>query len=447
MKKADYVNTIIKICIFLSIITCSFDIFANVIIAGLNFRFCQFVLLPVMIFLLYSIIRSRKIKGFLGMEYLLIWLAFQIIFVFRSPDLSNAVAYVLWLIFNIWTVYLIYYYTDVAFTIEELMVIYLNSFFFMAVLGIIQMFLFFCNINLYVTQYWNKYLCRINGFTYEPSYYATYMLMGFVMYAYLLEKGNENIMKQKVLAIKFVFVAVAIVLSSSRMGWLMMVVWLYIRGINLLMHFVKKRKGGWSYKQVVLLVSIILFILLSLYAIWIKLFKNGPLSFLLSGMGVYGKPAHSVKSRISGLLQTLEIFMENPFLGVSLGGVDPAVVQRNGMVYNNSLNGCAMSIIGELLVSSGIIGLIPFMLYIGKLIKGTKWWRKDFDLCRLANVYRAVEWALIFELLILCFNQNILRVYVWIHIGILCALYKRTDIENYDNVDLKENTVLETDKA
>lgn len=422
MKKVDSKNKVIKVCVFLAVATSSFDIFANIAILGFNFRFCQFILLPAMLLLLTRIVKDRKVELYLGMKYLLVWLVFQIVFVTLSPDTGNAIAYALWLIFDTVTVYLIAYYSDVVFTVEELVRTYLNCFFGMAVLGFAQMLLYFLGINFFVTQKWNRYLCRINGFTFEPSYYATYMLIGFVMYAYLLEKKDETIMKRKDVTIRFIFIAMAMVLSSSRMGWLMMVLWLAVRCLSriyaeICAGLTKKRILHWS---IALASGVLGFTL-----VWVYLFKNGPLLFMLNGLGLYGQPAHSVISRMSGLWKNLEIFWEQPWLGVSLGGVAPAIAQYKGVAYDSSLNGGDMMLPGELLVANGIIGMVPLLLYIVSLLFESKWWRKEFRKYSLFNVYRAIEWALIFELVILCFNQNILRMYLWIHIGILCALHKK----------------------
>lgn len=93
--------------------------------------------------MILRIVKSRKAELYLGMRYLLVWLAFQILFIGMSPDFGNAVAYTLWLIFNILTVYLIVYYSDSVFTLEEFMRFYMDSFFAMAVLGFLQMILYF----------------------------------------------------------------------------------------------------------------------------------------------------------------------------------------------------------------------------------------------------------------------------------------------------------------
>lgn len=422
MNRSDKTNKIIKICIFLAVATCSFDIFANVTFLGFNFRFCQFILFPVIFLMILRIVKNRKAELYLGMRYLLVWLAFQILFIGMSPDLGNAVAYTLWLIFNILTVYLIVYYSDRVFTLEEFMRFYMDSFFAMAVLGFLQMILYFCGISFYVTQKWNHYLCRINGFTFEPSYYATYMLIGFVMYAYLLEKKNENIMKRRTMKIKFFIITTAMVLASSRMGWLLMLLWLAIRCINRVYYEIRR---GLPIQRILHLCLAMGIGVLGFLLIWVWLFKDGPLSFMLNGLGLYGQPAHSVSSRLSGLCKDMQVFWEHPWLGVSLGGVAPAIAQYNGVTYDSSHNGGSMILPGELLVANGIIGMVPFLLYIGSLLLESRWWRQDFEKYPLCDVYRAVEWAFIFELIILCLNQNILRMYVWIHIGILCALHKK----------------------
>lgn len=413
---------IIRMCVFLSIYTCSFDIFGNITIAGFNFRFCQFIILPAMLLMLFSVVRSGSVRLCLGLNYLLIWLAFQIIFMIRSPELENTLGYVLWLCFNIMTVYLIYYFAGTAYTIEELIKNYLNSFFGMAVLGLVQFFIYFLGIDFYVAQYWNRSLIRINGFSYEPSYYATYMLLGFVAYAYLIEKKDKNIMNRKELLIKFIVIIAVMILSSSRMGWLMMAVWIVTRSVHLMVQFVKM--GKLTQFKAFYLFLLFPAAVLGAFIIWDKLLKNGALSFMLDGLGLYGKSSHSATGRLNGLLRSIEIFKTNPWFGVSLGGVDPVTMQYMRAQYETGVNGKASSIIGELLVANGIVGMIPFLLYMKTLLCKAQWWEKNFKRYSLAYVYKAMEWSLIFELAILCFNQNILRIYLWVHIGVICALYK-----------------------
>jgi len=66
----------------------------------------------------------------------------------------------------------------------------------MGIIGLVQWILQFFGILFYLTQYNSMH--RINGFSYEPSYYASYMLIGWIIYAYLYEKGNYINIKKKV---------------------------------------------------------------------------------------------------------------------------------------------------------------------------------------------------------------------------------------------------------
>ena len=120
---------------------------------------------------------------------------------------------------------------------------------------------------------------------------------------------------------------------------------------------------------------------------------------------------------LKSLIECINIFMENPLLGYSLGGVDPILSARQNSNYLLGDNGRG-NLLGEILVGNGIIGLIPFIEYMFVLVFGRKGNRSSSKPC----VYKALIWAFIFEMGILCLNQNILRVYVWCLISVLSAV-------------------------
>ncbi len=81
-----------------------------------------------------------------------------------------------------------------------------------------------------------------------------------------------------------------------------------------------------------------------------------------------------------------------------------------------------MSVFAEVLAASGVVGFAPFAVCILTLLI-----RPARLALRLGKPYGSVlgslTWASAMEFLILQFNQNVLRPYLWFQIGVLSAVY------------------------
>lgn len=147
--------------------------------------------------------------------------------------------------------------------------------------------------------------------------------------------------------------------------------------------------------------------------------------FLAGGTGLFGTPAHSTAGRSDRMFETLAVVRKSPFVGYSLGGVAAAIAESHGetvTTQEGAKNREAVSVFLEVLAASGVIGFVPFVAYILTLFI------KPAGLARLSeDQYRAILtallWALAMEFLVLQFNQNILRPYLWFHIAVLSATY------------------------
>jgi hypothetical protein len=148
-------------------------------------------------------------------------------------------------------------------------------------------------------------------------------------------------------------------------------------------------------------------------------------TLLLGGTGLYGSAAHSVLDRENSIVDTLTVFEQNPLLGRSLGGVSYAIGELHGQriaSFKESKLFEGMSVFSEALAASGVIGILPFILFLAVTIY------KPLKLTKSTSPYYAV-WltalvrALIFEWAILQFNQNMLRPYLWVHLAILATVY------------------------
>ena len=96
---------------------------------------------------------------------------------------------------------------------------YVYSFAIIAIFGIVQFMLpLFGYPGLLVEQWWiPDRLARVNGFSYEPSYFATYLLIGAVFIRSLTHKHSSLLPARTLSTIYWLSIG-AIVVSSSRMG-------------------------------------------------------------------------------------------------------------------------------------------------------------------------------------------------------------------------------------
>jgi len=80
----------------------------------------------------------------------------------------------------------------------------------------------------------------------------------------------------------------------------------------------------------------------------------------------------------------------------------------------------------EVLAASGLIGIIPFITYIilviWKPLELSTRIREHSD----STLLRSLVYSFLAVLLILQFNQNILRLYFWLHLAILSVVYGTT---------------------
>ena len=393
----------IQVCILLAMITTSWDHVANIDIV-FNFRFTQFIMLPVFMFYTLHLLFGGRTDKILGGAALFTWVLFQAVFMFRSPEFSNTFGYFLWLIFSVMTIAAVTHYTDRLFTYEWLIKAYLNSFVLIAYLGLFQ----FVLARGFGISFLNNQSPRISGFCYEPSYFATYMITGLVTFSYMIIKKDESVFKLPELKRKFWTIALVMLLSTARTGWLNMALWFFITP-----WFDEKSKGFLSGRKLIMIILGLLVCIGAFMALMIL--RSYGLNFL-GGTGIDGEASHSERTQY--WIPVWNAFLDSPFLGYSLGGVDPILAQRAGRAYITGNNGSGCNVWLETLIASGLIGMIPFVLYFTRIFERNKYYLNG-----------ALKWGLIFIMIALCLNQNILRPYFWWHIAIISACYKHNKLK------------------
>ena len=424
-------SAIINTIIWISILMASCDIVAAFDVAGLTVRISQLISMAAMFFFLLRIIRFGNVKILTPYYNLLIVIVINTICIVNSKTLFNAVGYDLWLIFDCVQVLTFTYFLSKQETIYSIVHKYIMCFNVFAIIGFVQFALQFVGINFYVTQY--NDLHRSNGFSFEPSFYATYMIMGAIICMYLLERRNYKCMRKRALIVSTALNVGAVVISTSRMGLIILLIYVVYRGFMSLRIYIHMR--GHFIKILFSLMPIMVGIGLIAFILAIE-FEVPFVMHYMSGLGIGGASSHSADARMTGFKDTWTLFLDSPFLGCSLGGIDAGIIEyksRNYTVANNG--GASMCISLEALAAYGIVGAFFFFKYMWDLTVGgyLKAKKRPGEQSEREPVY-AMLIALFFEFMILQLNQNVLRPPFWVHIALVSTMlqiYLRESHKNY----------------
>ena len=414
----------------LIVFTSSFDI-ALVVQVGATFRFCQiFALIPISL----AVLRTNfgAVTPILGARPLAIWLAFQIMFIPVGEFWPKSLGYCLWLLFSLALIFAFaQLFGDSFERLQSILRCYAYSFGALAVFGIVQFALPLLGYaSPFVTQWWIKdRLPRVNGLSYEPSYFATYLLIGFV-FLRSLRHYNSRLIRPRVLVSLYYLAGTAIVLSSSRMGIVFLLIDVLLDAFAHWFRFVKDAArlhfARQNIRAVIRSVPLISLVGVLVIVGESTIERNPAIALmLLNGTGVSNTAAHSVVQRETSFSDTLTVFLEHPFIGRSLGGISPAIAALHGRSvhsFEDSKEFEGMNVFAEALAASGVIGIVPFIFFLIAVI------RRPLRLARVAApecavLLTALVRSLIFAWAILQFNQNMLRPYLWVHTALLAAVY------------------------
>lgn len=389
----------------------SSDIFLVWRVGGFSFRAAQFVLALIVGagLLRACLVNVRHLRWPLAFTPLLIWTCFNYAFLLNGQSLARNLGYLALLLFVVGLGFVAVQEFGERERLNTLLRWYVYAYAASAILGIVQFVAPFLGIDPpLVRQWWIPGIfARVNGMTYEPSYYAMYMLCGWVTIDYLRVHRSELLFAKR-LNVAFTLMTLALILCSSRMGWMMMSIWFCLRMFWWFQerNFRALRRAALAICGVVILGAIVL---------------TGPGSFLVKGLGVSEDSGDfSRAERQADLDDTIKVFEEHPILGVGLGGVGPeiAVMRHMPQVDRDDevrVEGQCTS--AEILAGTGIFGFMFYAMYMGTLFIA------PFRLKNAPVELKALAWGLIFLIAILQFNQTILRLYVWFHIALLSACY------------------------
>jgi len=406
------IDIVIIFLLFLLFLSASFDIFLNLNIYGFNIRLFYAIEFLLFLIFIYKVIVSRVISIFVGGKTIAIWFLFVMVFVPNTTFIVRSIGYALWLFFSILLILLMVNMLKNIVLFYKIFNLFVLSFFIISCFGIMQFIAGLIGIDLLVSQWWEYgRLPRVNGFSYEPSYYATYMIIGWSILLYIYYHG---FILQKKYKLYFYIITISIFISSSRMGILVMVIALFILFLKDVLRLkIRIKSIKFAFISGLCLLSFAILFVINLNNV----------QFLLSGLGFFEGSSHSSSIRLKEQAQIIEIFLKSPLVGYSLGGVASAIGALNGIEITSQDEAKqheGMNIIVEVLAASGIIGflffIVFFLLMYKKAYKVSKALAKEnYEYSIIIN---SLAFALIIETIMLMMNQNILRPYFWILVAV-----------------------------
>ncbi len=411
--------------------TSSFDKFLSLDL-GPNIRVAQLISIAFIAAALPTHRMGLTMEVPLGAPWLLAWCAIQLAFVPVADFWQKSLAYCVWLLLNIALSFaMVNVFAGNPSRLRTLLKLYLSSFVFAASFGVIQFVLpIVGGPALLVEQWWLPgKVPRINGFSFEPSYYATYLIMGLVCLG-SLRRSEAAEFRTRAWTLSYVLMIVAMILCSSRIGIVFVLLELSIRPFRFLARIVRKPAlvlgFRLSSKRFLIVAACVWMAYIAVEKItdW---FGNDPetVRIVVSGTGLLGTASHSFDERQEHFEDTLHVIADHPWMGSSLGGVTESIASYVGFTPQNfeeTKRFEGQSIFAEVVAASGIPGSIPFFCFVALYLVA------PLRLALAASTYqaawlRALVQSLIFEWAILQFNQNILRLYLWVHIAVLATVF------------------------
>ncbi len=235
----------------------------------------------------------------------------------------------------------------------------------------------------FVMMYYNdsrdfEQLCRPHAFYQEPGYFAGYALL--VMVVLWLSSAHDPSSKWRLFErVTTVILAVAIILTTSRMGWVgvgMLAVAALVsrRSFGAAPVFPPKVKAAlWGGSALLLVIASI-----SLYPSW----KTAQLTIFDFRQGLTGDP--SIRYRFRRSLASYDVFRSSPLVGVGPGTAGAYLVDR--LPEHPYLSGVStasrdfqrrdplsMNLYTEVLSEWGVLGAIALLLVFFGLIGGGGW--------------------------------------------------------------------------
>ncbi len=270
---------------------------------------------------------------------------------------------------------------------------------------------------------------RINGFSYEPSYYALYLVPGAIFFLTRFAFLGRSAWRS---ALASVALALLSMLSTSRSGWLGLAVGVIALGI-----IVAKTKGFDYVKSLALPLAGVI-ILFSTFLLAIPSTRERVVR--LSSMAFNPLEKTSSQPRLKGMQQAWQMFSDHPWLGVGFGNYGAYVLAHPELQFPSPVSSdpqqahelVTSNLYLELAAESGILGLSAALLMIAVLVLPLLRSKTN----RFVNLlpddlleWEATRWGLLLASMVVFgvlfqFSQTLWRLDIWSFLALSCATYR-----------------------
>lgn len=401
--------------VFLYFVTLHADQLALPVAAG-TIRLNNIIaLLLSVLFLLRHRLKFFQIEGKLALA--LVWLILSLVLsTLFSPFHERALLFLGWFGFTLCCYFLLPYFLIKFYDTRTVVALYFASFLCVGLYAFLQLVLScFHVIDPFVRQWITSSIARPNALSYEPSFYALYLTPFIVLCNthFLMTPGESFIYPKRLSFLKVCGINALYLISFSASAF-----FAYLIFFSCLLFGFKFRKRVFWFCLGFALLILLFFVLFP------ELIQTFFLKFF-----IFGFMAHpSFYLRWWGIANGWTIFTENPFFGIGLGSFPPVLYSAylNGnekfRFFESQLKEMTLpplkyfeptNVLTEVLASLGVFGAAAF----GYLL-----------FLFFSRARQAVPWALslIVMLVLLQFNQGVLRTYIWVHLAICFALFDKS---------------------
>ncbi len=340
-----------------------------------------------------------------------------------SPYISRSLGYLFVYLFTFSVYFILPYNLVLFYGREKLFTVYKAAFITTGVIALLQVVLsLFGIIAPFVGQFIGNKIARGQALTYEPSYFALYMI-AFVMYCNAIYLFSMKKLFHWKAMLKLLGLNLLLLISTSTGAFfaygvffavcLGMQCFAWVRACN-----------RQIMKKLLWLVSLFSLVFLGIALAAKDLFLQSFWKLCKVGFMAH----HSFFERWQGILNAWNIFLEHPWFGVGVGGPGPLFYLQfysrgdSTEFQNPSVESFKIfdptNVGTELLASMGILGVITFGCFFRRYFRSFHYVAKRSALpIKEKGVIYALLVSLIVMLIVLQFNQNLFRSYVWIHLA------------------------------
>lgn len=269
---------------------------------------------------------------------------------------------------------------------------------------------------------------RTTGLSYEPSYFVTQLVPGYGLLLWLLADQNLAKLIWKARLQLFLLIS-AIILSTSRLGIAFLVV---ATVVSMFIGSSSNRTAVRKFLATIGKVGLVCGIVVPLLML-----SDKQIDVVFQGIPITKSSGDwSFSYRYETTLHTLAGIKYRPLFGYSFGGSPEGVAASQGIDIRNVKNPkdyTGMNVLAETILSCGIVGGI---LAVGVVVTCFTRGRKVMKVLghgSESTLIGGMLFSLGMMIVMLQFNQNILRNVFWVHAAVLLCL-----VESYKTLALKE---------